>query len=100
MHILNFISYVIIKKQNSMDREGRFMAISFIHTGDIHLEKTFHFKNQQRDFGKEHRIDLWLTFDQIINTAEVIQIIACIIMLIYFNIECFGYADCLLLNNR
>ncbi|MQM72674.1 MAG: DNA repair exonuclease [Eubacteriaceae bacterium] len=46
------------------------MAISFIHTGDIHLEKTFHFKNQQRDFGKEHRIDLWLTFDQIINTAE------------------------------
>lgn len=48
--------------------------ISFIHTGDVHLERTFRFNNHSRDFGKDHRLDLWLTFEQIVNTAEKNQV--------------------------
>lgn len=46
------------------------MKISFIHTGDLHLGRQFHFENDVHEYGASRRMDLWQTFDKIINTAE------------------------------
>ncbi|MDD2413781.1 MAG: DNA repair exonuclease [Eubacteriaceae bacterium] len=46
------------------------MKVSFIHTGDLHLGRQFHFSNRNEIFGNNTRNDLWKTFEKIINTAE------------------------------
>ena len=46
------------------------MKISFIHTGDIHLGRQFHFKGGDPGLGERRRMELWKTFDKIIQTAE------------------------------
>ncbi len=46
------------------------MKVSFIHTGDLHLGRQFHFRKNGDVFGSNKRTDLWLTFEKIINTAE------------------------------
>lgn len=46
------------------------MKISFIHTGDIHLGRQFHFTERGEEFGTQTRNDLWRVFGKIINTAE------------------------------
>lgn len=46
------------------------MKISFIHTGDIHLGRQFHFKGGDPELGERRRMELWKTFDKIIQTAE------------------------------
>lgn len=46
------------------------MKVSFIHTGDLHLGRQFHFKENGDIFGCNKRADLWQTFDKILNTAE------------------------------
>ncbi|MEG2419638.1 MAG: DNA repair exonuclease [Eubacterium sp.] len=50
------------------------MKVSFIHTGDLHLGRQFHFKRNGDVFGSNKRTDLWRTFDKILNTAEKNQI--------------------------
>lgn len=50
------------------------MSVSFIHTGDLHLGRLFHFNQRGSVFGKEKRLDLWETFEKILNTAEKNQI--------------------------
>ncbi|MEG0377560.1 MAG: DNA repair exonuclease [Eubacterium sp.] len=44
--------------------------VSFIHTGDLHMGRQFHFNSKGDIYGKNKRLDLWETFEKILNTAE------------------------------
>jgi len=46
------------------------MKVTFIHTGDIHLGRQFHFFDGKGEIGNNKRTDLWNTFEKILNTAE------------------------------
>ena len=50
------------------------MKVSFIHTGDLHMGRQFHFNRRGDIYGKNKRLDLWETFEKILNTAEKNQI--------------------------
>ncbi|MEF9918148.1 MAG: DNA repair exonuclease [Eubacterium sp.] len=50
------------------------MKVSFIHTGDLHMGRQFHFNCRGDIYGKNKRLDLWETFEKILNTAEKNQI--------------------------
>lgn len=50
------------------------MKASFIHTGDLHMGRQFHFARQGNIYGKDKRLDIWETFEKILNTAEKNQI--------------------------
>ncbi len=46
------------------------MSVSFIHTGDLHLGRQFHFDQHTDTYGRDKRLDLWEIFEKILNTAE------------------------------
>ncbi|EOD00872.1 metallophosphoesterase family protein [Caldisalinibacter kiritimatiensis] len=45
------------------------MTIKCIHTGDLHLGMEFKNASFDIDYGKKRRIELWQTFDRIVNRA-------------------------------
>ena len=46
------------------------MKVSFIHTGDLHIGRQFHFSRMSDVYGRNRRMDLWENFERILNTAE------------------------------
>lgn len=50
------------------------MKVTFIHTGDLHIGRQFHFQHNSDIFGRNKRVDIWNTFDKILNMAEKNQI--------------------------
>ncbi|MDO4287958.1 MAG: DNA repair exonuclease [Eubacterium sp.] len=46
------------------------MKVSFIHTGDLHIGRQFHFARMGDVYGRNRRMDLWESFERILNTAE------------------------------
>ena len=46
------------------------MKVSFIHTGDLHIGRQFHFARRGDVYGGNRRMDLWENFERILNTAE------------------------------
>lgn len=40
------------------------MKVSFIHTGDLHMGRQFHFNRRGDIYGKNKRLDLWETFEK------------------------------------
>ena len=76
------------------------MKVSFIHTGDLHLGRQFHFKNRGDTFGYNKRNDLWKTFERIVNTVEQNNIHLLLIAGDLFDSDCVDYAEVDRVSNR